>query len=105
DSSPRGRHAGPAALEQRPLSPDPAEPLSAVFLKTPTWHPTIYRKRIAKVDARARAGDLVAVYHGEQELLGYGLYNSRSEIAVRMVRLGSALPDGAYWQELLERAV
>lgn len=92
-------------LSPRPLSPDPAQPLPAVFLKTPTWRPIVYRKRVAKVDASARAGDLVAVYHGDQELLGYGLYNSRSEIAVRMVRLGTELPDEPFWQERLAQAV
>lgn len=102
------RHApltGPALLAPRSLAADPSKPLPAVFLRTPTWHPIIYRKRVAKVDASAKAGDLVAVYTGEQELLGYGIYNSRSEIAVRMVRLGRELPDDAFWQERLEQAL
>lgn len=92
-------------LAPRPLAADPTKPLPAVFLRTPTWHPIIYRKRVAKIDAGAKAGDLVAVYTGEQELLGYGIYNSRSEIAVRMVRLGRDLPDVPFWQVRLEQAV
>jgi 23S rRNA (cytosine1962-C5)-methyltransferase len=96
------------AAERPPLSPDPAQPLPAVFLRTPTGHPFLYRKRIRKVDRSARPGDLVAVYHGEEEaaqLLGYGLYNPHAEIAVRMLRHGPDLPDEAFWQETLERAV
>jgi 23S rRNA (cytosine1962-C5)-methyltransferase len=100
-----GRTTGADSHSPRALSPDPAQPLPAVFLKTPTFHPIIYRKRTAKIDAKAKAGDLVAVYHGDDELLGYGVYNSRSEIAVRMVRLGSDLPDDAFWQQRLQEAV
>ena len=95
----------PARTSPKPLCPDPAQPLPAVFLKTPTGHPIIYRKRVHKVDASVRPGDLVAVYYGEHELLGYGLYNPRSEIAVRMVRWGEALPDESFWQGRLEQAV
>lgn len=88
----------------QPLFPDPAQPIPAVYLKSPTNYPLIYRKRIASSDGRARPGDWVAVYH-EDHLLGYGLFNPRSEIVVRMVRRGRELPDEAYWRRILERAV
>src|SRR5688572_13712156 len=78
-----GNVTSAAACAPRSLAPDAAQPLPAVFLKTPTFHPIVYRKRVAKVDSSAKAGELVAVYHGDEELLGYGIYNSRSEIAVR----------------------
>ena len=67
-------------------------------------HPLVYRKRIDKVED-ARPGDLVAVYGPGEQLLGYGLYNPRSEIAVRMVFSGAELPDDARWQVVLEGAV
>jgi 23S rRNA (cytosine1962-C5)-methyltransferase len=92
-------------LAARALSPDPAQPLPAVFVKAAVRHPLLYRKRVAEVDKSARPGDLVAVYHGERELLGYGLYNPRSEIAVRMLRLGPDLPDERFWTERLAAAV
>ena len=88
-----------------PLCPDPTRPLPAVFMRTPTNHPTIFQKRIERVDRGANPGDWVAVYHGERQLLGYGLFNPRSEIAVRMVRWGERLPDDAFWDDLLVRAV
>jgi 23S rRNA (cytosine1962-C5)-methyltransferase len=47
---------------------------------------------------------VVVVYHGE-EVLGYGLYNPRSELAVRMLRWGQMPPDEAFWQTRLEQAV
>ena len=100
--APREPAAGPAvrpgSLSARPLCPDPAQPLPAVFVQTATTHPLLYRKRIARVDKSARPGDLVAVYHEDGRLLGYGLYNPRSEIAVRMVRHDPELPDLAFWR-------
>lgn len=102
-SRPAPPRSGPLAAQ--PLCPDPADALPAVYLRTPTPHQTIFQKRIAHVDHSARPGDWVAVYYDEHELLGYGLYNPRSEIAVRMIRWGEKLPDEAYWDELLDTAI
>jgi len=109
---PRRRNTPPpprSRLAPRPLVPDPTQPIPAVFLRSPTRYPLIYRKRVRRVDDQARPGDLVAVYsepEGEQpELIGYGLYNPRSEIVVRLVRSGPELPDSAFWDESLRRAL
>ncbi|MCA9225432.1 MAG: class I SAM-dependent rRNA methyltransferase [Planctomycetales bacterium] len=84
-----------------------------MFLRANVRHPLVYRKRVRTADPGARPGDLVAVYADVEQqdgtsqtmLVGYGLYNPRSEIAVRMVRYGEALPDEAYWNEMLRQAV
>jgi 23S rRNA (cytosine1962-C5)-methyltransferase len=109
--------------EVRALCPDPAAALPAVYLKARIRHPLIYRKRIDRVDRSVKPGDWVVVYaprqesaideestgalptNSEPELWGYGLYNPRSEIALRMIRLGGALPDESFWNERLRRAV
>jgi 23S rRNA (cytosine1962-C5)-methyltransferase len=90
--------------QSQPLSPDPARPMPAVFLKSPTAYPLIFRKRIESTDKRARPGDWVAIYH-EDNLLGYGLFNPRSEIVVRTIRRGTDLPDETFWRSVLGRAV
>ncbi|MBI1899859.1 MAG: class I SAM-dependent rRNA methyltransferase [Planctomycetia bacterium] len=100
-----GAPSGPRVLRPRALCPDPADGLPAVIVKGSSGYPNIYRKRLGKVDAAARPGDLVAVYSAEQELLGYGLYNPRSEIAVRVVREGPELPDEAFFDGRLRSAV
>jgi 23S rRNA (cytosine1962-C5)-methyltransferase len=92
-------------LASRPLVPDPGRPLPGVIVKSPTWHPFYYRKRIDRVDSAARPGDLVAVSQPNGELLGYGIYNSRAEIGVRMLKLGPERPDDSFWQGRLEQAV
>ena len=91
-------------FRQRPLAPDPAAPIPAAFVRAPSWHPFLYRKRIDRVE-KARPGDLLAVYGPDDRVLGYGLYNPRSEIAVRMVFYGESLPDDAAWQARLDDAV
>jgi 23S rRNA (cytosine1962-C5)-methyltransferase len=96
-------------LAPRPLVPDPTQPIPAVFLRSPTRYPLVYRKRVRRVDDQARPGDLVAVYSepdGERaELIGYGLYNPRSEIVVRLVRFSPELPDSKFWDDALARAL
>ncbi|MCO6456941.1 MAG: class I SAM-dependent rRNA methyltransferase [Pirellulaceae bacterium] len=94
-----------APATDRPLSPAANQSLPAVYVSVLTYNPALYRKRLTKVDPSARAGDLVAVYHDDGQLLGYGLYNPHSEMAVRMVRHGEELPDESFWQERLEQAV
>jgi 23S rRNA (cytosine1962-C5)-methyltransferase len=79
--------------------------LPAVFLRTPTFRPLVYKKRISRVDSAVRPGEWVAVYAEPDVLVGYGVYNPRSEIAVRILRFGPQLPDEAFWEETLASAV
>ena len=101
----RSRSESANLLRQRPLSPSASEPLPAVFVKSLASHPLVYRKRIARADPNARPGDLVAIYGEDQQLLGYGLYNPRSEIACRVLRFGTEFPDEPFWDERLAQAV
>jgi 23S rRNA (cytosine1962-C5)-methyltransferase len=96
---------GEAVLRPRPLSPDLAQPLPRVRVKSLSLNPTVYRKRIDEVERTARPGDLVAVHDEDERVLGYGLYNPKSEIAVRMVRFEAQPPDDPFWNDLLQRAV
>ena len=89
---------------RRPLQPSDG-PLPKAYISTPLRQPLIYRKRLLRVDPHAQPGDLVAVHVEPDELLGFGLYNPKSEIAVRMIRYGSELPDADCWQGLLQQAV
>lgn len=97
------QHKPQGALAQRPLAVEAAAALPAVTLRAAVRQPLIYRKRVAQ-SGNARPGDLVSVYAGD-ELLGYGLFNPRSEIAVRMISFGARLPDDHYWNAKLGRAV
>ncbi|MCA9033936.1 MAG: class I SAM-dependent rRNA methyltransferase [Planctomycetaceae bacterium] len=69
-----------------------------------TQHPFIYRKRIDRIED-ARPGDLVAVYSDNHQLIGYGVYNPRSEIAVRLLWNTPQLPSEEAWTHRLQTAV
>ncbi len=100
------------APDSQSLYPEPSEGIGEVHLRAMVRHPLIYRKRIAKSSRDLQPGDWVAVYAPAGEnavqtptLIGYGIYNPRSEIAVRMLRWGDRLPDESYWDSLLSSAV
>jgi 23S rRNA (cytosine1962-C5)-methyltransferase len=87
------------------LAIDLSSQLPCVRLRSSTRHPQIFRKRIDSVDGSPQVGDWVAVYDCDDRIIGHGLFNPRSEIAVRVVRFGPELPDDAFWDGLLDRAV
>ncbi len=94
-----------SATSPRPLVPAPGEEIPTARVKSVGRHPTIYRKRVEDVDRHAKPGDLLAVYDLDNQMIGYGLFNPRSEIAIRMIRFEYELPDDQFWDELLKSAV
>jgi 23S rRNA (cytosine1962-C5)-methyltransferase len=60
---------------------------------------------IRAADPTARAGDVVHVYDKSGQLFGRGLYNPRSQIAVRMLTHSDTPVDDAFWRGRLEQAV
>ncbi len=88
-----------------PLSPPASEPLSRVYLSTPLAHPLVYKKRIVRSEGELRPGHWVAVYVEPDLPLGFGIYNPRSEIAVRMFRPGEQPPDEPFWDRQIQSAI
>lgn len=106
-ASPAARSPGSS---EQPLSPDGNRGMCQVILDKPAAHPNIFRKRIREIRGTPQVGDWVAAYHTDNdnqqpELFGYGLYNSKSEIAIRLVRWSPELPDDSFWDSLLDRAL
>ena len=83
---------------------DGSASIPVVYVKNRINQPLLYRKRVGRVE-QAKPGDMVAVYTEREELIGYGLYNPRSEIAVRMLWYDDDLPTDELWDERLESAV
>ncbi len=101
------REPGLSALE---LAPRASQSLASVHLAKPTSHPTVYRKRITHIEGRPGVGDWVSLYHhdsedGQGRLFAFGVFNPKSEIAVRIVRWSEQLPDNDYFGQLLDRAI
>ena len=98
------------------LVPNPSEPIARVYMPRPIRHPNIFRKRIERAEGNPQPGDWVAVYATDMDpnenqkkhdplLFGYGIYNPRSEVAVRLYFWQTQLPTLADWDALLSQAV
>jgi 23S rRNA (cytosine1962-C5)-methyltransferase len=98
-------NATPELTAARSLDLPLSGSLPKVTLRSVRRHPLLFRKLIGRVDEAARPGDVVAVQTPQGELLGYGLYNPRAEMTVRMLSFGDSLPDAAFWRNSLVRAV
>lgn len=87
------------------LGPGASNSIPVVVARNRTRHPILYRKQLTGIHD-ARPGDLVAVYTaGQQELLGYGVYNPRSEMSVRMLWNIPEFPTDDAWAEKLRAAI
>lgn len=95
----------PAYLVQRGFDSDRQGDVPVARLKSTSRHPTLFRKRIAKVDGQASHGDVVKVVADSGETLGYGLWNPRAEATIRMLSWGDRFPDHRWWEETLSNAV
>jgi len=92
----------PSYLVQKPL--EPGKELAVAKLKTKTFHPTIYRKRVDRVDGTPSHGDLVEV-RAEGETVGFGYWNPRAGAQVKIVRWGSEQPNVAWWKQQLAESI
>lgn len=89
---------------QLPLEPikDPLSPW--VQLRNASRNPMIYKRMVGTQDKLAQPGDIVQVYDRQGAFFGRGLYNPRSEIAVRMLAYDETVIDGDFWQRGLANA-
>lgn len=82
-----------------------------VFLKrgraNPVWrgHPWIFSGSIETLPPDLVPGSVVSVHDAEQRLIGYGFANPRSQITVRMLKLGVLPSDAAEHDPPVELAV
>ena len=92
--SPAPGEGRPFAAPRPPLSRErladrslePPDDLPVIECRAPTWSPHLFKKRLGAWDQRATHGDLVRVTQPGGETFGYGLFNPRSEIAVRLLK-------------------
>jgi len=68
-------------------------------------HPWVYESSIARFSRPAEDGGLVLVMDHRQRVIGCGLYNSRSKLAVRVLALDRVELDEAFFEERIAAAL
>lgn len=86
-------------------TPEPALESPWVKLRSAAFATYLYKRMIAQVSPDARPGHCVAVYDKHGALFGHGLYNPRSQIAVRMLNFDDRPLNESFWCEAIRRAV
>lgn len=75
-----------------------------VKLRSAAFATFIYKRMIGEVSRDARPGDCVTVYDKHGTVFGHGLYNPRSQIALRMLNFDAAPIDEPFWRQAIQRA-
>ncbi|MDR3636648.1 MAG: class I SAM-dependent rRNA methyltransferase [Isosphaeraceae bacterium] len=94
-----------APVPDRPL--EPSTELPTVAVRAAGNHPFIFRKMVIGPvgGIRPSDGDLVRVVDREHLPLGFGLWNERSQITVRLLTSGIDVPGKTFWEGRLDRAI
>ncbi len=96
----------PGSPEQtRDLTEDETTELPTVELRSPPSGPFVFKKMVRRLPARSRPGDLVSLRLGDGQVFGFGLFNPRSKIVVRVLQQGVARPTPRFWERRLREAV
>ncbi len=107
---PRPPRPSPAIAPTVPVPDRPLEAsgeLPVVAVRAPGNHPFVYRKMVIGPigSVRPADGDLVRVVDRENLPIGFGLWNSRSQITLRLLAHGVNAPGLDFWRERIARAV
>src|ERR1700730_8923463 len=94
-----------ATWPDRALEPDTELP--TVAIRSAGQHPFVYRKMVAGTVGALRPGDgdLVRVLDRDNRPLGFGLWNARSEIRLRILPVGTEARGRAFWESRIDRAI
>ena len=73
----------------------------------PGYHPFVYRKMVIGPvgPVRPRDGDMVRVVDRDGLPLGFGLWNARSQINLRLLATGVEAPGPAFWEGRIDQAI
>jgi 23S rRNA (cytosine1962-C5)-methyltransferase len=68
-------------------------------------HPWIFRDNISSAASIFEDGQWLRLYDGSNQVLGYGMYESRGAIAIRVLRIGDAAPNAVWLQATVQTAM
>ena len=94
----------PEAIPDRSL--DLTGTIPTVSIRSAGHHPFVYKKMVVPLGpARPADGSLVRVVDREGLPIGYGLWNSRSQIALRILTPQTDPPHRAFWEGRIDNAI
>ncbi len=82
----------------------PVWKVPSVQIKTVSFHPSIWPKMIGEVSRDAKPGDLVRVIGKDGEPFGWGLWNPRTRIPLRIVSHSTEDLDESFFETAIRRA-
>jgi 23S rRNA (cytosine1962-C5)-methyltransferase len=113
-----GPGTGPRPEPERPTSTlditeiprrslDAPESLPTVSVRSQGLHPFVYRKMVIGPvgPVRPRDGDMVRVVDRDGLPLGFGLWNARSQINLRLLASGVETPGPSFWDARIDQAI
>jgi 23S rRNA (cytosine1962-C5)-methyltransferase len=68
-------------------------------------HPWIFKSHLSSAATIFETGDCLQLVSGGNEILGYGLFEKDSLIAIRMIKLGKTPPDASWFKSKLQKCV
>ncbi len=104
----RERRASTLDITEIPRrSLDAPESLPTVAVRSAGYHPFVYRKMVIGPvgPVRPRDGDMVRVVDRDGLPLGFGLWNTRSQINLRLLATGVETPGPAFWEGKIDQAI
>jgi 23S rRNA (cytosine1962-C5)-methyltransferase len=86
---------------------DPGSTLSTVSVRAAGHHPFIFRKMVIGPagPSQPNPGDLVRVVDRQGQPLGFGLWNPRSQISLRLISREAEPPGREHWDRRISQAV
>ena len=75
---------------------------AGVVLRDAPW---IFRDHLSSAAEIFEDGQWLRLLDGKNKVLGYGIYEGRGAVAIRVLRRGEAPPDGAWVREVVEAAL
>lgn len=78
--------------------------MPSVSIKTVSFHPSIWPKMIGEVSHDAKPGDLVEVLDKQGETFGWGFFNPRSNMPLRIVKHGPEPIEEDFFLEAIQQA-
>jgi 23S rRNA (cytosine1962-C5)-methyltransferase len=68
-------------------------------------HPWIFREQMSTAASVLRDGEWLRLVDGQNNVIGYGIYESEGAIAIRMLRRGPEVPNAAWLRATLDAAI